>query len=81
MSIPLIKPICKIDFVLVIQRKEDSRAVVAHANDMGHEALMASLRLNDIFKSEIRQRFFQGVLYQSASMCVMDSACCRQWRN
>lgn len=81
MSIFPIKPICKIDFVLIIQMKKDCRAVVAPANDMGYEALMASLRLNDIFKSEIRSRLFQGVLYQSASMCVMVGACCRQCRN
>lgn len=64
------------DFVFVIQMLEETRlqshAVITPANDMGHAALMVSLRPNDLFGSAVRPDLFKGeilfVLDRSSSM-------------
>ncbi|UKZ61226.1 uncharacterized protein TrAtP1_002494 [Trichoderma atroviride] len=70
------QPILKGDFVFVIQMLEETRlrshAVITPANDMGHAALMVSLRPNDLFGSAVRPDLFKGeilfVLDRSGSM-------------
>ncbi|KAM0445190.1 hypothetical protein ACHAO4_009895 [Trichoderma viride] len=70
------QPILKGDFVFVIQMLEQTRlqshAVITPANDMGHAALMVSLRPNDLFGSAVRPDLFNGeilfVLDRSGSM-------------
>ncbi|PNP43617.1 hypothetical protein TGAMA5MH_04589 [Trichoderma gamsii] len=58
------QPDLKEDFVFVIQMLErtrlQSRAVITPANDMGHAALMVSLRPNDLFGSAVRPELFKG---------------------
>ncbi|KAK6447191.1 hypothetical protein FP744_10003441 [Trichoderma asperellum] len=71
-----LQPALKSDFVFVIQMLEksrlQSRAVITPANNLGHAALMVSLRPNDLFGSAVRPDLFKGeilfVLDRSESM-------------
>ncbi|KAM0476154.1 hypothetical protein ACHAPX_006571 [Trichoderma viride] len=70
------QPILMSDFVFVIQMLEKTRlqshAVITPANDMGHAALMVSLRPNDLFGSAVCPDLFKGeilfILDRSESM-------------
>lgn len=70
------QPTLQGDFIFVIQMLEEARlqshAVMTPANDMGHAALMVSLRPNDLFGSAVRPDMFKGeilfLLDRSSSM-------------
>ncbi|KAI4599475.1 hypothetical protein KJ359_001917 [Pestalotiopsis sp. 9143b] len=70
------QPFLKRDFILVTAMHQEtrlhSRAVITSPNEVGHAALMVSLRPNDIFGSAVRPESFSGeilfILDRSASM-------------